>query len=129
MSRGDIVALRLPRQGSGMVQGGGFSRYAVVKNTCLFALEPQDDPICSAMTEPLAVAIHGANMIDKEGEIAVVGSGTLALLMERVLGLLRPSCHITLVYKYDRVQGLCRCSHPVLSFSRRGSGGSLGYCD
>ncbi len=104
LSRGDLVALRLPRQGSGMVQGGGFSRYAVVKNTCLFALEPQDDPICSAMTEPLAVAIHGANMIDKEGEIAVVGSGTLALLMERVLGLLRPSCHITLVYKYDRVR-------------------------
>ena len=97
---GQTVLFRLPRQGIGMVQGGGFSRYAVVRNDCLVPLSKQDDPVRSTIIEPLAVAVHAVRSLGEEKRVVVVGSGTLALLAVRLLHIRDPESWITLVYKY-----------------------------
>ena len=110
---GETVIFRLPRQGVGMVQGGGFSRYAVVRSDCLVPLTEQDDPVRSTMIEPLAVAVRAVRALGAQKNVAVAGSGTLALLTVRLLRVLAPECRVTLVYKHASAcryaDGAIRC--------------------
>lgn len=103
LQMGDFVCYRHPRKGDGIIQGGGFSRYAVVRADCLVRLEEDIDPLCGALIEPLACVIHAGRMLAQEQDIALVGSGTLTLLMERWLYTMRTQCRLTVYYKHDRI--------------------------
>ncbi len=97
------VLYRIPRHGTGIVQGGGFSRFAVVRSQCLHALADTDNPEHMILTEPLAAAIHAGYMAGRAKKIAVIGSGTIALLLLRFLALEKPNATLTLYYKHDHI--------------------------
>ncbi len=108
ISVGDKVIYRIPRKGSGIIQGGGYSKYAVIKSGCLFKLEKRVRPDMAVMIEPLAAVIHGSKLADapechKRINVAICGSGTIALLMERYLHIMHPEWHITLFYKHSAI--------------------------
>lgn len=100
---GAAVVYRIPPTGTGIVQGGGFSKYAVVRADCLFPLDPSTDLLCAVLIEPLAVAVHGARRIPDTCHTAIVGSGPLALLLERYLSACRPHVERTLFYKHPHI--------------------------
>lgn len=102
---GDAVVYRIPLTGTGIVQGGGFSKYSVVRADCLFPLDPGADLLRAVLIEPLAVAVHGARRVPGACCTAIVGSGPLALLLERYLAACRPHAERTLFYKHPHVLG------------------------
>jgi len=111
MITGDKVVYRMPRSGTGIVQGGGYSAYAVVKSNCLFKLERRIRTGTAVMIEPLAVAVHAAELASMpdaglEKRAAICGSGTLALLLERYLSYAYPEWEITLFYKHAHISEL-----------------------
>lgn len=103
LSTGDKVVYRIPREGTGIVQGGGYSRYAVVRTDCLFRLEAGEDMNIAAMIEPLAAAVHAGKNVQGTEQAAIAGSGTIALLLERYLRLKYPRLQVTLFYKHQNI--------------------------
>ncbi|MCX5859830.1 MAG: alcohol dehydrogenase catalytic domain-containing protein [Proteobacteria bacterium] len=63
------------------VNSGGFSEYMLVKTSMLFRIPEILDLKTAALTEPLAVAIHGINMLGaKGGDLALVlGAGPIGI--------------------------------------------------
>ena len=63
------------------VNPGGFSEYMLVKTSMLFRIPETLDLQTAALTEPLAVAIHGVNMLGaKSGDLAlVIGAGPIGI--------------------------------------------------
>lgn len=111
MTTGDKVVYRMPRSGTGIVQGGGYSAYVVVKSNCLFKLERRIRTGTAVMIEPLAVAVHAVELVSMldaglEKRVAICGSGTLALLLERYLSYAYPEWEITLFYKHAYISEL-----------------------
>lgn len=110
---GDYVSYCLPRTGSGISQGGGFSQYAVIKNDCLVKIDRSIRPEIAVLIEPLACAVHAMKFLQQEKKIAIVGSGAIALLLERVIyqtdveqsseSLKVPLRNITLFYKHKLI--------------------------
>lgn len=101
LSVGDRVVYQLPRKGSGIVQGGGYSRFAAMHTECLFRLSPWDSMTASVLIEPLAAVIHAGKMAKDANNILIAGSGTMALLLERYLYWQNPRAEITLLYKHQ----------------------------
>lgn len=109
ISVGDRVVYRMPRTGTGIVQGGGFSAYAVIKTDCLFKPSGRLRTTAAIMIEPLATVIHAVKLaaiqdVSSEKRIAVCGSGTLALLLERYLSHACSGWEITLFYKHSHIK-------------------------
>lgn len=104
---GDYVTYCIPRAGCGVSQGGGFSQYAVVRNDCLVKLDRSIRPEIAALIEPLACAVHAAHFLGAARKVAIVGSGPIALLLERVIhqGIKEQNTHrtVTLFYKHDLI--------------------------
>lgn len=103
VSVGDIVCYRIPRQYTGIAQFGGFSRYVVVRENCLYHLPSEVSKYKATMIEPLACAIHTGKMIGNDKSIAIIGSGTIAILLERYLATTREDKNIYLIYKHKEV--------------------------
>lgn len=105
---GDIVVNCISREREGVTQFGGYSKYVVVKENCLFVIPNDVDKIKATLIEPLSCAIHIGNMIKdiSKKRIAIVGSGTIAILTERYLKYINPELHIDFLYKYLEI-----CKH------------------
>ena len=103
ISEGDIVCYRIPRQYTGIAQFGGFSKYAVIRESCLYKLPLNVNIGCATMIEPLACAVHTASMLKSEKNIAIIGSGTIAILLARYLNLTNSDKNIYLIYKHESV--------------------------
>ncbi len=118
ISVGDIICYRIPRQHTGIMQFGGFSQYVVIRETSLYKL-PNGYNICKAtMIEPLACAIHTAKKISVDKNIAIVGSGTIALLLERYLSTCKNYRDIYLVYKHENVCNHVSCMTNRIAFDK-----------
>jgi 2-desacetyl-2-hydroxyethyl bacteriochlorophyllide A dehydrogenase len=61
---------------------GGFAEYMLVKPSMLFRIPDGLDMKTAALNEPWAVAMHGVNMLDPNGEslVLVMGAGPIGLL-------------------------------------------------
>lgn len=103
ISEGDMVCYRIPRQHTGIMQFGGFSQYAVIRENSLYKLPNGYNSYKADMIEPLACAIHIAKKISTDKSIAIVGSGTIALLLERYLSAFKNYRNINLIYKHENV--------------------------
>lgn len=102
---GDIVANCISRDRTGVTQFGGYSKYVVVKETCLFVLPNDVDITKATLIEPLACAIHIGKMLQNlyKGRVAIIGSGTIALLTERYLRYIYPELKIDFLYKHQHI--------------------------
>lgn len=60
---------------------GAMAEYFTWPETCLFPLPEDLDPAVGLLTEPIAVGIHAANLLQPRGgdPIAIVGAGTIGL--------------------------------------------------
>jgi len=108
---GDMVINRISRDREGVTQFGGYSKYAVVKENCLFVLPNNVNNEIATLIEPLACAVHIGNMYDNinDKRIAIVGSGTIALLTERYLKYVYPNAKIDFLYKHKEI---CKFLNP-----------------
>ncbi len=102
---GNIVANRISREREGVTQFGGYSKYAVIKETCLFVLPNNVNMIKATLIEPLACAIHIGKTLQNldKGRVAIIGSGTIALLTERYLRYIYPELKIDFLYKHSKI--------------------------
>lgn len=66
----------------GVVRDGGFSEYVQVPASCLFALPAAVDFEVGALTEPLAVAVHGVRLANVRlgDRVLVQGAGSIGLM-------------------------------------------------
>lgn len=103
LSIGDIVCYRIPREYTGITQFGGFSKYVVVRESCLFRVPSNVSTDKATMIEPLACAIHTGKMIGFDKNVAIIGSGTIAILLERYLNACNKNQNIHLIYKHEEV--------------------------
>lgn len=108
---GDIVVNRIARDYTGITQFGGYSKYAIVKEKCLFVLPNNTDLIKATLIEPLACAVHIGKFINNlyKKHIAIIGSGTIALLTERYLSFIYPEINIDFLYKHSHI---CKYLYP-----------------
>ncbi len=70
-------------------QDGAFAEYVVVPDHILYQIPDTLDFVSAALTEPLAVAAHGARIAAMEpgASMVVVGTGLIGLLLLRILRL------------------------------------------
>ena len=122
---GDFVANRISRDRECVIQFGGFSKYAVVRENCLFILPSDMNRLKAALIEPLACAIHNGEMIDNlyKKQLAIIGSGTIALLTERYLKYLYPEIKLNLLYKHSQICKYLNSSTNYIEFKDAFSSG------
>ena len=82
-----ICSNGMPRSYGLGTNPGGFSEYMLVKTSMLFRVPESLDMKTAALTEPLAVAIHGVKMLGaKSGDLALVlGAGPIGLFSSYAL--------------------------------------------
>ena len=114
----DIVCYRIPRQHTGITQFGGFSKYVVIREECLYILPSNIDKCIATMIEPLACAVHIRKMIGDEKRIAIIGSGTIAILLEKYLNTEFKDKDIYLIYKHEAVKNLVSRKTHCISFQK-----------
>lgn len=70
------------RKANGLNMPGGLREYMVVPSYALYALPPEVDCELGALTEPLAVTVHGLRLVDLRfgDRVAVLGAGTIGLM-------------------------------------------------
>jgi len=75
---------------------GTFAEFAVVPDRILYRVPDELDFVSAAMTEPLSVAVHAANItpLGVNDSVVVVGAGLIGLLLLQVL---RASCSGTII--------------------------------
>lgn len=113
---GDVVCNCIPREREAITQFGGFSKYLVARETCLYRLPKHIDVINATIIEPLACAIHAGKMIKDEKNIAIVGSGPIAILVERYLNATTTEKNLNLIYKHDSIVKFASKSTKCITF-------------
>lgn len=80
---------------------GALAEYIVVPAYCLYRLPDDVDFEIAALTEPLAVCVHGLHMVDlRAGEkVLVLGSGTIGLMS--TLAAFAAGCEVITTYRHD----------------------------
>jgi 2-desacetyl-2-hydroxyethyl bacteriochlorophyllide A dehydrogenase len=80
---------------------GALAEYVVMPAYTLYRLPEEVDFELAALTEPLAVCLHGLHMVDLcAGErVLVLGSGTIGLMS--TLGAFAAGCEVITTYRHD----------------------------
>jgi len=90
--------------------GGGWSEQLVCHHSQLHPVPAQVDAVTAALTEPLAVCLHGLlRCPPADGEPAlVVGAGSLGLATVAALSHLAPHSEVTVLARYEHQAGAAR---------------------
>jgi NADPH2:quinone reductase len=85
----------------GTFKSGGMAEYVPVPAYGLYRVPDSLDFHTAALTEPLAVAVHGLHLVDlKAGEkVLILGSGTIGVMS--TLAASAAGCSVVTTYRYD----------------------------
>lgn len=87
--------------------GGGWSTLLVAHATQLLDVPAELTDEQAVLIEPTACAVHAARQLG-DGDVAVIGSGTLGLLTVAAIGALRPGTPIVAAAKHPHQKRLAR---------------------